>query len=471
MKMTTILLLDFNSLDGLSNTLRTILESAFASELKLYQKSFDTLEAALANNGLSRLISRLKADMIFLILPAKLFKQASTLLESITKAPSLPIIVVVDANEPDSMFELLKLGAADFITPPLKAIDIVPRVWRLLEQGERAATPVYLLKERLGLKQLIGTSPAFINEIKKFPMVAKCDASVLILGETGTGKELCARAIHYLSPRASKPFVPVNCGAIPVELVENELFGHEREAFTGAATTRFGLIQEADGGTLFLDEIDSLPLLAQVKLLRFLQEKEYRPLGSSKIRNADVRVIAATNNNIEEAVKQRKIRQDLYYRLNIISLVLPPLRERKEDIPLLARHFLAKYADKFNKKVRDFSAQVLKILLSYEWPGNVRQLEHVIAQAIVLCDREIIQNINVCLPYRQAAVPQESFQEMKAKMIAQFEKSYIEEMLITYQGNITKAAQAAQKDRRAFRQLIRKHKIDVQSFKASSQSY
>src|SRR5207249_2674934 len=208
------------------------------------------------------------------------------------------------------------------------------------------------LKEKLGLQQFLGESAAFVNELKKIPAIARHGASVLISGETGTGKEMFARAVHYLSPRSGKPFVAVNCGAIPVELMENELFGHATGAFTGASSTTAGLVREADGGTLFLDEIDALPLPAQVKLLRFLQEQEYRPLGSAKVCKSDVRIITASNADFAEALRLGRFRQDLYYRLAVIPLSLPPLRERIGDVPLLARHFLEKYSAAFDKPVR-----------------------------------------------------------------------------------------------------------------------
>ena len=206
---------------------------------------------------------------------------------------------------------------------------------------------------------------------------------------------------------------------------------------------------------------------AQVKFLRFLQEKEYRPLGSPKMRQADVRVIAATNMEVEEAIKGGKLRQDLHHRLNIISLVLPPLRERREDIPLLARHFLAKYAAEFNKQVRDFSAEAIQMLVLYEWPGNVRELEHVIEQAIVFSQQAVIRKTDLILPRSGATTHQDSFKEAKAKAITQFERTYIQGILLAYQGNITKAAQAAGKNRRAFWQLMRKHRIDAHSFNSN----
>ena len=323
------------------------------------------------------------------------------------------------------------------------------------------------LKEKLGLQQLIGSSPAFVAETSKIPLVAKSDSSVLITGETGTGKEMVGRAIHYLSPRTGKPFVPVNCGAIPLELLENELFGHERGAFTGASASRSGLIQEAERGTLFLDEVDSLPLLAQIKLLRFLQDKEFRPLGSTKSIKGDVRIIAASNANLEESVAAGTLRRDLYYRLAVVPIVLPPLRERSSDIVILARHFLAEYAAKLKSPAVEFSREAERKLMLYGWPGNVRELEHVIERVVVLCTQKTIEADHIILPGQTNNPGRLSFSEMKANVIAQFEMNYVESLLLVYKGNITRAAQAAQKERRTFWGLIRKHKINVQKFKVN----
>lgn len=470
MKQPTILLLDFYPPNGLSDAVRELLEPILRSAVKIEHKSVDAAEPGAELDDRFKIVSRLKPSLLFLTLQSgRLNETVSTLRSIRTESSDVPVIVVVDACEPDVMLELLREGASDFITCPFKAVDIVPRMWRLLEQSQRAASPVRALTERLGLRRLVGESPAFLSEINKFPAVARSDASILILGETGTGKELCARAIHYLSPRAGKPFVPVNCGAIPLDLVENELFGHEREAFTGAATSRLGLIHEAGGGTLFMDEIDCLPLLAQVKLLRFLQEKEYRPLGSMKIRQADVRVIAATNADLEDALGKGRLRQDLYYRLNVIPLVLPPLRERREDIPLLVNHFLAKYKEEFDKKIAHLSQDAMQMLLVYEWPGNVRELEHVIERAVVMCEQGVIGAEDIYLPRAQTrAAAAASFREMKAGMIAQFERTYINGLLRAHDGNISKAARAAQKDPRALRQLMRKHSIDGRNFRSGA---
>ena len=323
---------------------------------------------------------------------------------------------------------------------------------------------------RLGLRKLIGNSPSFLAAKEQIAAVARYEVSVLLLGDTGTGKELSARALHYLSARADQPFIPVNCGAIPVDLVENELFGHERGAFTGAGAATLGLVQEADGGTLFLDEVDALPSLAQVKLLRLLQEKEYRSLGSTQIRHADLRVVAAANASIRQAVADGKFRQDLYYRLNIVPITLPRLAERLEDIPLLAHHFLKKYADEFEKNVTAFSSDALYTLMQYPWPGNVRELEHIVERAVVLTQEAIIDVKDLRLS-ESVAPHASSFQEAKESALAHFERTYLHALLTASQGNISQAARVAQKDRRALRQLLKKHQIDAAYFKPKRQSY
>jgi DNA-binding NtrC family response regulator len=379
------------------------------------------------------------------------------------KFPDVPILAVVETNVSD-IFRLLETGVDDFIMSPVNEGEILLRIQRLLEKKPLEDSVTQSIKQKFGLKQMIGESAAFLSEIKKIPLLAKSDAIVLITGETGTGKELCARAIHYLSPRARSPFMPINCGAIPVDLVENELFGHEKGAFTGASESRTGLIAEAEGGTIFLDEADCLPPAAQVKLLRFLQEKEYRPLGSKKMKKADVRLLAAMNVDPLEAIAAGRLRQDLYYRLNVIPLAIPPLRDRREDIPLLARHFLLKYAVQFNKPMADFSEEAIQLLQFYDWPGNVRELEHNVERAVVLCEGRMIQVKDVVLPSSESDL-QESFHDAKMKMTAAFEKTYIERLLLAHHGNISQAARAAQKNRRAFWELVRKYQIDAENFK------
>jgi two-component system response regulator GlrR len=310
----------------------------------------------------------------------------------------------------------------------------------VLEFAGQEEKTAQTLTEKLGMQQLIGQSEVFVAEISKIPLIAKSDISVLISGETGTGKEMVGRAIHYLSPRAGKSFVPVNCGAIPVELLENELFGHASGAFTGASGARDGLIQEADKGTLFLDEVDCLPPLAQVKLLRFLQSKEFRPLGSTKVITGDVRIVAASNANLEQAVAAGTLRRDLYYRLNVVPIVLPPLRERSSDISLLARHFLAEYAAKLDSPAEDFSPEAERKLMLYDWPGNVRELENAIERAIVLGTTEVILPEDLPEAALEADVPATGGVAKYHEAVAEAKKQLILKAVEQAGGNYTEAA-------------------------------
>jgi len=468
MKRAKILVIDLNPSDRLGNDLRTIIESEFDVEVvRICDEIGTDLAATKCRKTLADVIARSNPSVIFLVQSSDRLRHTKQLFHSPEiHVPKIPLLVVVDEADPDEMIDWIRQLAADFLTKPLKKIDVLPRIWRLLDQSSESESELLRVKEELGMRQLVGESEAFLTEIEKLPLVAKCDASILITGDTGTGKELCARAIHYLSPRASQSFLPVNCGAIPAELIENELFGHASGAFTGAKTTQRGLIDEANGGTLFLDEVDCLPLMAQVKLLRFLQEREYRPLGATKTCKADLRIIAATNVDCETAVREGKLRQDLYYRLNVIQLKLPALRERRDDIPLLAHHFLNKYAIEFNKQVSGFSPGAIQKLIVYEWPGNVRELEHVIMRAVVLCTKPTICSADIAIPGAELLPPPKSFQEAKNRMVEQFEKTYIKGLLLSNHCNISKSAKAAQKNRRAFWELIRKHHISVQTLKS-----
>ena len=318
---------------------------------------------------------------------------------------------------------------------------------------------VQKLKKDLGLKHIIGESPVFLDKVRCIPRFARCDASVLISGDSGTGKEIFARAIHYLSTRASRPFVPVNCGALPEALMESEIFGHKRGAFTGAASDQAGLIREAEGGTLFLDEIDCLTLQAQVKLLRFLQDGEYRSVGSHQILRANVRVIAATNADFNYIVRSGKFREDLFYQLNVLPLTLPALRERTGDILLLTYDFLERQAAIGKTRPKNLSLAAISRLLSHSWPGNVRELQNVLLRAVVLSDHDQIESYDLGLPEEGCAAEGQSFGTIKSRVIWRFEHDFLVTALRAHQGNITRAAFAVKKNRRAFWELLRKHDL------------
>jgi len=460
----SILLFQFGESGQLSEALASILNTSVGDK-KLNLKVM-TGPSDMTREKFLRSLDTTKPQLVLLVLKQDEFQPICELIKEIKAQDfALEIIVIIEECSASEIFNLLELGATDFIIPPLNPATTMPRIWRLLEKVKGRNDPVQSVKTRAGLRLLVGKASCFLAQIRKIPLLASCDGRVLILGETGTGKELFARAIHYLSPRMNHPFVPVSCGAIPTELLENELFGHEKWAYTGAPTEKLGLISEAEGGTLFLDEVDTLPPLAQTKLLRFLQEGEYRPLGSTKSRHADVRVISASNMNPAEAVAEGRLRKDFYYRLNIGQLNLPPLRERREDIPLLARHFLDKYAHEFRRKVTGLTDMAMQGLIAHDWPGNVRELENTIERAVMLAEGEFISESETLISAADEHPKPESFKEAKTNIIANFERAYIQELMTKYHGNVSQAALAAKKNRRALWELIRKHRIDARSYR------
>jgi two-component system, NtrC family, response regulator GlrR len=369
------------------------------------------------------------------------------------------VLIVFGSERPiDALIEPITLFH-DFLFTPLVEGELLFRVRRLIESDHRH-TAVRKAAEACGLAQLIGEDPKLINLKRRIPIVARFDSTVLLTGETGTGKERFARALHYSSPRASKPFLPVNCGAIPIDLFESELYGHRRGAFTGAVSGQRGLIAEAEGGTLFLDEVETLSMASQVKLLRFLQDQVYYPVGSAKAKQANVWILASTNIELPLKIQDGTFREDLYYRLAVISLALPPLRQRQGDIPILASHFWKNYSARAGRKYEPLSPKVMAALCLHDWPGNVRELQNVIQQ-LALSESEELLPDDLAIP--RSGVPDESdsgsFAQRKAGVIADFEKRYLTQLLRVHSGNVTHAAQEARKDRRAFGRLIKKHRI------------
>ncbi|HEX6975520.1 MAG TPA: sigma 54-interacting transcriptional regulator [Vicinamibacterales bacterium] len=313
---------------------------------------------------------------------------------------------------------------------------------------------------------MIGASPAFTSTLRVLDRYARYDVAVLIVGETGTGKELAARAIHYRSSRAGGPFVPVNCGALPDSLIENELFGHERGAYTDARAGQTGLVRAAHNGTLFLDEIDALSPKAQVTLLRFLQDAHYRPVGAARQEYANVRVISATNATLEDLVARGTFRSDLLYRLEILRVVMPPLRERSGDPALLARHFVTELSQRFSEPVKQVSAETLAWFDRYAWPGNVRELENLVCRSYVLTEGDVLHLPEVAPrePETPTSEPLPWFSSAKAAAIESFERRYLESVLVRTRGNVTLAAALAGTERRALGKLLKKHHIDRERF-------
>ena len=331
--------------------------------------------------------------------------------------PAIPIIIMTAYSSVDSAVEALKSGAYDYLTKPLDFEVFKITIERALEHSGLKEENA-ILKSKMGtgyeLENIIGKSRPMKELIEMMSMVAPTEATVLITGESGTGKELIARSIHRNSPRKNGPLVVVNCAALTETLLESELFGHEKGAFTGADKRREGKFKQADKGTIFLDEIGETSPAMQAKLLRVIQEREIQRVGGNETLKVDVRIIAATNRNLEDEVKKGNFREDLFYRLNVVTLHIPPLRERKDDIPLLAQHFLEKYAKKNNKSVKGFSPLAMDMLLKYSWPGNVRELENVIERAVILLPGEYITE-----------------KELPSTVVEDYEKEKDEELLLT----------------------------------------
>ena len=388
--------------------------------------------------------------------------------------PTLPVILLTaHGNIPDAV-DATSRGVFGYLTKPFDSQILLEKIDRALQLSEpspaagepAAGEPAAGEPRETWMDGVIFRSSRMAALMAEVRMVAASDASVLIRGESGTGKEVLARAIHRASPRAKGPFVAINCGAIPEQLLESELFGHAKGAFTGAASNRVGLFQTANGGTLFLDEIGDMPLALQVKLLRVLQERVVRPVGATKAEPVDVRLLSATHRDLDAAMADGQFREDLYYRLDVVSLTLPRLEERREDIPLLAAHFVGLLAEKYGKPVNGFAPDALEALVTAAWPGNVRQLFNVVEQSCALTSTPLIPLSLVQRALRVPAMEALSYAEAKQR----FERNYLVQLLKLTDGNVADAARIAERNRTEFYRLLQKHDLTPAMFRGEGEA-
>ena len=368
-----------------------------------------------------------------------------------------------------------KKGAYEYLTKPIDFSS--PKIWKVIEEGVKLAqlkkankkleTDLEAVKNSSPVEYIITKNPKMLKVLETINKVANFDFPVLIIGESGTGKELIARAIHQLSPRKDKPFVAINCANISPEIMEAEFFGYKKGAFTGADRDKEGIIEKADGGTLFLDEIGEMPLEVQSKLLRFLQEQEVRKIGDSTPKKVDVRIVAATNKDLKKMVEEGTFREDLYYRLETVRLDIPPLRERKEDIPILVEHFIKVYNERYKADVKGITPKALEFLINYDWEGNIRQLENVIRRAFVFAEEYIdVEH----LPDYITSIKKEDFtfdyKKIKQTKLDEAMKSYFKILLSTTKGNVSQAARLANIERQSLQKLLKKYQIDPEEFRS-----
>jgi len=378
------------------------------------------------------------------------------------EAPHAAVLMVTAHGTVDSAVNALHLGAFDYLTKPVKPEELTHRIRQAIEKQTMAEEIARLhaeIKERQGLGKMIGQCDAMRKVFEKIQLVADTNATVLIVGESGTGKELVARAVHDFSKRRDRPFLPVNCAAIPDSLIESELFGHEKGAFTGAVSRREGLFQAAAGGTLFIDEIGELQLGLQSKLLRAIEDKKILPIGSTHPTAVDVRLVAATNRDLKQRVEAGQFREDLYYRLRVVELALPPLRERREDIPLLVRHFVDEIAKDNGRPVRDITQEALEAILAYTWPGNVRELRNTLESVIVLSLKERIELGDLPSHVTGAKPVQAVFRP--SMTLAELEKEAIRRTLEEHKGHRVRTSEALGISVRTLQRKIQEYGLDA----------
>jgi two-component system response regulator GlrR len=373
--------------------------------------------------------------------------------------PNMPVVIMTAHGTIPDAINATKQGVFSFLTKPFESQELLETVQKSiqLQPTVNQNTP----EDSAWRANIISRSAIMESLLKQTHQVAQSDFSLLIHSESGTGKELLANAIHLASTRRDNTFTAINCAAIPEQLLESELFGHVKGAFTSAAKNHVGLFEATQGGTLFLDEIGDMPLSFQVKLLRALQEKEVRPVGSTQSIKTDVRIISATHKNLQQAIIDKTFREDLYYRLNVVELELPPLSQRREDIPLLAQHFLSRAGGSTKISIKGFSSEAMELLISAQWPGNIRQLQNVVEQSVALSTESLITVSLISTALRDKTAQLPSFQDARD----QFERDYLAKLLKLTAGNVSQAAKIAQRNRTEFYKLLNRHHLNAEAFR------
>jgi two-component system response regulator HydG len=426
----------------------------------LEREGFDVVEASDGQDAIAKVGERI-VNLVLMDIRMPVIDGIEALKRIRKINTSVPIILMTAYGSIDSAVEALKSGAEDYLTKPLDMDELIIKVKKALRYHQLEEENI-LYKERLGIRfdfsRIIGTSPVMKELFETLSMVAPTEATILLLGESGTGKELVANAIHQNSPRRERPYVKVNCAALPETLLESELFGHEKGAFTGAIEKKKGRFELADGGTIFLDEIGEMSLPTQTKILRVLQEREFEPVGGTKTIKVDVRIIAATNKQLEQEVSRGKFREDLYYRINVVPIMIPPLRERREDIPLLAGHFLQIYSDKNKRAIRGFEQGVMQAFMQHTWPGNVREIENIVERMVIMARGDTIALDD--LPPALAHHQQEEGTRPSPTSLRDVERETIVKTLQQTGGNRTRAAAILGITRKTLQNKIKEFAID-----------
>lgn len=421
--------------------------------MRLTSEGFHIFTAESGQEALKLLLKE-KIDLVISDLRMDEMDGMALFAEIQRQQPGMPVIILTAHGSIPDAVAATQQGVFSFLTKPVDRDALYKAIDEALEL-------VTIVSDEEWSKDIVTRSPQMLRLLEQAKLVAQSDVSVLINGQSGTGKEVLAQAIHHASPRAKKPFIAINCGALPEQLLESELFGHAKGAFTGAVSSREGLFQAAEGGTLFLDEIGDMPMALQVKLLRVLQERKVRPLGSNRDIDIDVRILSATHRDLPKAMERNEFREDLFYRLNVVNLRIPTLSERAEDIPILANHLLRESAKRHKPFVRSFSTDAMKCLMTASWPGNVRQLVNVIEQCVALTTAPVISEalVTQALQGENTALP--TFAEARGH----FEMTYLRKLLQMTKGNVTQAARMAGRNRTEFYKLLSRHELDANDFK------